>query len=586
MPAMGGDIKLRIVGAEAGPPDLLAWAREMLPEYFECDSAPFHAELFDDLAHSDKRLIARVAPRGHAKSTCASLAYPLWCICEQKRRNIVIITHTAELARQFLRDIRTELETNPRIRARYGDLCRPTTDPEPSAEPDASLETSPPAEKPKRKTAKSSNRAAASPARSVKRPASHANRTKSSPARRKSTLPTATQSAAARAARTSPAKLAKKTAAQGTSARAARSAAAPSRRRWSSVAFTTTTGITVQARGVGAQLRGTRVGAHRPDLIICDDIEHDQQVESPAGREKLELWLRRVVMPAMHPQGRLIVLGSLLHYDSLLANLANPKKFPGWDHRVYRAIECEQTPAGEYRRKALWPARWPLERLDEERQRIGTLAFEQEYQANPIDASRRAFRPEWLRRYSPQELEGRELTNLIAVDPATGATEGDYFALWVGSVDTSSGVIYTRLLSCERIGVIDQVRRIVAAFEEWRPVKIGIETVAYQDALRQVLEAESRHRGLYLPLTSIRMTGSKRGRIAASAVFYEKGLFRLPETLDPEVEAQFLQFPKGDHDDAPDVCSMGIELARSLRTGSIEGMVPNRAIGRKGWNAW
>ena len=199
-------------------------------------------------------------------------------------------------------------------------------------------------------------------------------------------------------------------------------------------------------------------------------------------------------MPALAPDGQLLVLGSLIHYDSLLANLSDAKRFPRWDYKVYRALEAPLHDDGEHYRVALWPARWPVERLDEERERIGTLAFEQEYQANPIDDSIRVFQPEWLQRYEPRELVERNLITLMAVDPATGVSGGDFFAIWIGSLDRTTGIIYTRELTLERIGVVDQIKRIVAAFQRWRPLRIGIETVAYQVALKQILEDHSRKR--------------------------------------------------------------------------------------------
>ncbi len=479
-------------------PASLEWALAYLPEYFCNEPAPFHAELMGDLERESARLIARVAPRGHAKSTCAALAYPLWCICTQRRRNILIVTHEASLATQFVRDIRNELETNERILETYGDLCR------------APAEA--PASRPRRRP-------------QAGRP-------------------------------------------QGGSKRAGRA----SRTKWSESKFTTVTGVTVQAKGSGASLRGVRVGPQRPDLIICDDIEKDEHVASAEGRQKLEHWLRRVVMPALAPDGQLLVLGSLIHYDSLLANLRDRRRFPRWDYRVYRALEAEPAGDGTFRRVALWPARWSVARLDEERQRIGSLAFEQEYQANPIDDSVRVFRPEWLGRYDPRALNECDLVTLMAVDPATGTSGGDYFALWVGSLQPRTGVIYTRALTLERIGIVQQVKRIVAAFRRWRPVKIGIETVAYQVALKQILEEHSRRRGLYMPIVALKTTANKRARIEGAAPFFENGLFRLPPRLDPEVENQFLHFPKARHDDAPDVCAMGIELARTLcAAGSFDG---------------
>lgn len=474
-------------------PPLLRWATRYLPEYFTDEPSRFHLELMRVLADPTKRLIARVAPRGHAKSTCAALAYPLWCVCQRRRRNIVIVTHETSLARQFVSDIRNELESNERILADYGDLCG-------GGKPE-------------------------------------------------------------------------------------RGPRGPKRRVWSATRFTTGTGITVQAKGSGASFRGLRVGPQRPDLVICDDLEKDEHVRTPEQRRKLENWLRRVVMPALAPDGRLVVLGSIIHHDALLANLRDPQRFPRWDYAVYRALEAEPLEADGFRRVALWPARWPVERLDQERERIGTLAFEQEYQANPIDDSIRVFRPEWLRRYEPEALAGRRLTNLMAVDPATGTSGGDYFALWVGGVD-DDGIIYTRVLALERIGVVEQVRRILAAFEQWRPVKIGIETVAYQAALKEILADESRRRGLYLPLVSIASTGNKRARIEGASAFFENGTFLLPPALAPEVESQFLHFPKARHDDAPDVCAMAIELARSVRGAlRVEALVDSsRAFtARGGW---
>lgn len=503
-------------------PESLRWAREFLPDYFSDPPAAFHAELMHDLEARSTRLIARVAPRGHAKSTCASFAYPLWCICQQRRRNIVLLSHEGSLARQFLADIRNELESNERIRAAYGDLCRAAV-------------TKPPKAAPKARPGRSTSRRAASAAKSAPRGA---------PPR-------------------------------------------PSR-RWSASVFTTTTGVTVQAKGSGAGLRGTRVGPQRPDLIICDDIEKDQHVQTPEARRRLEGWLRRVVMPALAPDGELLLLGSILHYDSLLANLRDRARFPRWDYKVYRALEAAPCDDGTFDLVALWPARWPVARLLEERERIGTLAFEQEYQANPIDDSARVFRPEWLRRYVPAELDAlpaKQRATLMAVDPATGAAAGDFCALWVGVLDTSSGVIYTVHLSLERIGIVEQVRRIVELWQKWRPAKIGIETVAYQVALRQILDEHSRREGLYMPVVPLAALGNKRARIEGTAPFFENGTMRLPAALDPEVETQFLHFPRAAHDDAPDVCAMGIELARRLRGQVVDGVIASagRVTPRSQW---
>jgi predicted phage terminase large subunit-like protein len=520
-------------------PQSLAWALRYLPEYFCNCPAAFHRELMRDLENPENRLLARVAPRGHAKSTCAALAYPLWCLCEGRRRNILIITRESSLATQFVRDIRSELESNEAILATYGDMCRVAQPPRTGEHAPASGQTR--------------------------------RRLKTITAARKQTRP---RKAGGRSKPTSAAD---------------NSQTLPRRRgKWAESKFITTAGLAVQAKGCGASLRGTRVGPMRPDLIICDDIEKDDLVESPEGRRKLENWLRRVVMPALAPEGQLVVVGSLIHFDCLLANLRDERRFPHWNYRVYRALEGECADDGKFRRAALWPARWPVEKLDEERERVGTLAFEQEYLANPIDTSQRTFKPEWLKRYEPAELEScaERLINLMAVDPATGESSGDFCAFWVGSVDAATGVIYTRVLSLERIDIVEQKRRIMSLYQQWRPVRVGIETVGYQKALKDSLEHESRLAKTYVPVVALNTIRSKLARIQGSSPFYENGTFRLPPVLDPEVEAQFLHFPKGAHDDAPDVCAMGIELAREFLGGQrVEALSGGRRRGfdRRAW---
>ncbi len=457
---------------------LLNWSRQFLPEYFTCEPAPFHVELMRDLECGGQRLLARVAPRGHAKSTCVALAYPLWCVCEQRRSNIVILTHEHSLARQFVRDIRHELESNERILDRYGALL----------DDDAT---------------------GASP-----------------------------RVAGQRAAKT------------------------PTRARRSASLIETNHGIAVQARSVGASLRGTRIGPRRPDLIVCDDIEKDELVRSPAQRRKLERWMCNVVLPTLAPGGRVIVVGSILHHDSLLANLADRSRFPRWDYKAYRALEAVQRTDGEFEIEPLWPARWSVSALREERERIGAAAFEQEYQANPIDEDVRTFRSEWLTPPDEPTPDPEKLTRLIAVDPATGKAAGDFFAVWVGGVDPGSGIIHTIELLLERIDIVRQVQRIVELYDRWTPMSIGIEVNGYQAALPQTLEDQGRRTGRYLPVVPIRAVAHKRARIEAIAPLLARGVFRLPRALSSEAEAQFLHYPSGRHDDAPDVCALAVELAR------------------------
>lgn len=69
-------------------------------------------------------------------------------------------------------------------------------------------------------------------------------------------------------------------------------------------------------------------GSHRnwrPDLIILDDVENDENVRTPEQRKKLKDWFDKAVSKCGDDYTDIVYIGTLLHYDSLLAKtLANP----------------------------------------------------------------------------------------------------------------------------------------------------------------------------------------------------------------------------------------------------------------------
>ena len=86
----------------------------------------------------------------------------------------------------------------------------------------------------------------------------------------------------------------------------------------------TSTGTMVMPRGAGQQIRGFLFGRHRPDLIILDDLENSKEVDNEENRKKLKRWLFSDVMNAIDrtiKTWKIIMIGTILHEDSLLANL-------------------------------------------------------------------------------------------------------------------------------------------------------------------------------------------------------------------------------------------------------------------------
>lgn len=330
------------------------------------------------------------------------------------------------------------------------------------------------------------------------------------------------------------------------------------------------------ARGAEASIRGLRSGAYRPDLILCDDLETDEHVVTAEQRLKMRQWFFRAVEPLRDPQGGLtIVVGTLLHYDSLLATLLAHKDV--YETVLYRALDERGAP--------LWPERWTKAALDDVRAVMGSAAFNAEYMNNPLDDAERRFPPTWLRWYAPHELEqrggqwwwrGEKLVVTQAYDLAISRRQqADLFAGATVGV-TKGGDWVVMALEGGHLDFPAQVAAIKAGYARWAPDRVGVESHAYQDALRQHLIATER-----LPIVPIRTRGDKLMRLTRLAPFFEaghvwwplagEGAGRLePETgvmvqerIYPAVE-QLIGYPKTAHDDFVDALEMAMSLSRGV----------------------
>lgn len=158
------------------------------------------------------------------------------------------------------------------------------------------------------------------------------------------------------------------------------------KRRWQIQDAVTSTGIRLRAYGTGSKIRGAKHGAYRPDFAVVDDGENDEAVETEALRRKTRLWLTKVLMNAIDSDhGLLYVVGTILHYDSLLSRLVGKEHFTGWIKRRYRALEGLGKP-GEMLH-SLWPGKWPVPKLLRKRSvetGIGPVAFDSEFQNDPV----------------------------------------------------------------------------------------------------------------------------------------------------------------------------------------------------------
>lgn len=121
----------------------------------------------------------------------------------------------------------------------------------------------------------------------------------------------------------------------------------------------------ILARGAEQKIRGAMWKGKRPNLIVCDDMEDDEQVENKDRRAKFRRWFFRAAKQALSKSGKIRVHGTVLHEDSLLARLRKNKT---WKHLFFKAHEGYSDFSN-----ILWPQRWSKEDL-----RARQLEFEED----------------------------------------------------------------------------------------------------------------------------------------------------------------------------------------------------------------
>lgn len=153
------------------------------------------------------------------------------------------------------------------------------------------------------------------------------------------------------------------------------------------------------ATSVGASATG-RGG----NFLICDDLINPEQANSDALRSSSIRWFDETFSTRLDDKrsGRLIIIEQRTHIQDLSGHLLAE---PGWHHIALPAIAEKRTTIAfprsgrEVVREAgdiLWPKREGQAELEAARQRLGTFAFQSQYQQAPVAREGNLIKTEWL----------------------------------------------------------------------------------------------------------------------------------------------------------------------------------------------
>lgn len=306
----------------------------------------------------------------------------------------------------------------------------------------------------------------------------------------------------------------------------------PSNIKWTSQQFTIQrTEISKNPTVKSSGLMGPITGG-RNDLVICDDIIDEENIRTHLQLEKVSIWFNKILYPTLYPWGGIIVIGTRWSYADLYSELLNK-----WPHSILKSIQPDNT--------VLWPQYWPLSKLEERRNEIGSVVFNCQYQNDPTGMEGSLLKASFLIAWNkppPPQCE-----YYAGLDPSLG--ENDYFGIATFAYDRKHNQGYLEDVWAEHLPFPDILKeKIPQLCRQYNYRKMYMETNFWQKLLLNMPELKG------LPIVPVKTIRDKTSRFISLSSHFESGRVLVNPLLlnRSEFWQEWVQYPRGQHDDAID----------------------------------
>lgn len=305
----------------------------------------------------------------------------------------------------------------------------------------------------------------------------------------------------------------------------------------------------ITALSTEMSIRGQRHGSHRPDLIICDDLEDLSSVKTHESRVRTHNWLMGDVIPAGDKQTKIVVIGNMLHEESLLMHLKREIENKSRDgvFRSFPFFRDDGTPA--------WQGKFcTTEDVSTLQRMVGDDgAWCREFLLQIISDAEQVVHPDWIQTYegnAPPASHRQYSMTGVGIDLAISLKDtADFTAMVCARV--VGGIMYILPNPTnERLSFPDTIERIKALYNALGSNErrhVYVENVGYQEAAVQMLRKDG------IQVEGVNPHGQdKRARIALTTHNIKSGLILFPEHGAEDLIRQLVGFGKESHDDLAD----------------------------------
>jgi len=340
-----------------------------------------------------------------------------------------------------------------------------------------------------------------------------------------------------------------------------------SAKKWTNTEVELKDGSLIICKGTGQQIRGIKHGNQRPTLLILDDPEDENNTKTAEAMEYNLRWLLQSGVPSLDPlTGRICVIGTPQHERCMVETL---KEMKGWSTLEFRP-DLEKN-------IALWDEVWPIDKLKQKKEELESInrlsVFYREYLCQIVGDEDALFRQDYINNYegyiekddqglstliltslNGEEVEESRPVNIFTgVDPASSTKRTADFSVIFNIAIDPDGNRFCLPYYRKRATPLDLADAIISNFKTYRSTKTRIESVGYQEMLRQYIKEKAEEMGMFIPGLEIKENPrtSKSYRLESLQPIFANGKVFIQPTMQHFVD-ELLLYPRGKHDDLLD----------------------------------
>jgi predicted phage terminase large subunit-like protein len=319
---------------------------------------------------------------------------------------------------------------------------------------------------------------------------------------------------------------------------------------------------TFEAAGIRTQVVSRHYDEIIEDDTVAPDLNEVGEENIAPTKEDIEqaIGWHRLAMPLLVDvkEGRRLVVGTRWFQKDLISWVREHEPSYKCYERAVLELDGAPSPAGT----PAYPERFDQSVLDELRSSMGPYMYSCLYMNMPLASEDMTFRKEWFQFF---ETEPQDLLTYTTVDPAGDPSKAkskntDYCAVVTTGKDLITGRIYVLDYTRQRLNPGELIDAIFKHVRKWHPVKVGIESVAYQNTLEYWVRERMRKEQLYFLVSGITGGGrSKETRIRGLQPLVMGGMLAFRPWMS-HLLTELESFPLGSHDDVIDALAMQLEL--------------------------